>query len=86
MNLANLSGKTGAQLIFFAACATLFVLLWLAAWALKRMLPHEHPLRAKLTGTTILRCAQVSAFALIVAASRLIRHTRDRGFAGLSSL
>ncbi|MDM0015014.1 hypothetical protein QTH87_21390 [Variovorax sp. J22P168] len=67
MNLTNLSAKTGAQLIFFAACAVLFVLLYVGAWALKWMLPQQHPLREKLTSKVVLRGAQVGALALIAA-------------------
>ncbi|MDM0012001.1 hypothetical protein QTH87_06050 [Variovorax sp. J22P168] len=67
MNPSNLSGKTAAEIIFFAVFAALFLLLWAGAWALKRMLPHQHPLRAKLTGKAVVRCAQVGALALIAA-------------------
>jgi len=67
MNPSNLSGKTAGEIIFFAVCAVLLVLLWGGAWALKRMLPHQHPLSTRLTGKAILRCAQVGALALIAA-------------------
>ena len=63
----EVSGKTIIHLMFFAACAALFVALYLGAWCLRRMLPEGHPATSMLSAEGVLHAAKVLGAALIAA-------------------
>jgi hypothetical protein len=60
-------GKTAIQGFFILACATLFALLFLGAWVLKKVLPDEHPTRSELAPEKLLHVAKILAAMLVVA-------------------
>jgi len=61
----ELSGKTIIYGAFFVACATLFAVLCLGAWLLRKVLPDEHPARRSLSGDRLLNVAKVLAALMI---------------------
>jgi hypothetical protein len=63
----ELSGKTIIQGLFLLACATLFALLFLGAWVMKKVLPEEHSMKSKLSPERLLHIAKILAAMLIAA-------------------
>jgi hypothetical protein len=63
----ELSGKSIIYGFFLLACATLFALLFLGAWVLRKVLPDEHPMTIRLSPERLVYIAKLLAAALIAA-------------------
>ncbi|SFM17538.1 hypothetical protein [Variovorax sp. OV329] len=61
----ELSGKAIIEGAFFVACTTLFAVLYLGVWFLRKVLPDEHPARSKLSSDRLLHVAKFLAALLI---------------------
>lgn len=61
------SGKTALQALFAVAFALSLAVLYVGGRVLRKMLPEDHPLKGKLSGTKLLHAAGLLGVALAAA-------------------